>query len=86
MTHREYFTQFVVGAPLLALLLVSLNIIIDPLDIFRVVKIENFNLYKTAYSSYARLAKPMQIGMLQPKRLALGSSRVFLGIPMDHAS
>lgn len=86
MTYQQYFKRFIAGAPLIALLLVSLNILIDPLDIFRVIKIKNLNLYKTAYSSYARLAKPMQIEMLQPNRLALGSSRVFLGIPMDQDS
>jgi len=86
MTYQEYFKRFVAGALLAAAAVVTLNIVIDPLDVFRVVKIKNLNLYKTAYSSYARLAKPMQIEMHQPTRLALGSSRVFLGIPMDQHS
>ncbi|MCU7937908.1 MAG: hypothetical protein KZQ64_04405 [gamma proteobacterium symbiont of Bathyaustriella thionipta] len=60
---------------------VILNLIADPLDIYRVVKVDGFNSYKTTYGSYTRLAKPVQIERNQYQRIALGSSRTEIGIP-----
>lgn len=59
-----------------------LNLIADPLDVFRVVKVEGFNRIKSNYISYSRLAKPSQVERGNYPKLAIGSSRVLMGMPM----
>lgn len=60
----------------------TLNLITDPLDVFRVVKQEGFNRIKSNYISYSRLAKPAQVERGNYPKLAIGSSRVLMGMPM----
>lgn len=83
MRFRSYVV--VVLGSLLALTgtVVLLNWLVDPLDVFRVVRAEGFNSVKPSYTPYARLAKPAQVARGDYQRLALGSSRVLMGIPMQ---
>ena len=61
MRLRTYF--FVVLSVLLLLIVsvVTVNTLVDPLDVYRVVRKEGFNWFKPSYIPYARLAKPSQI-------------------------
>lgn len=61
---------------------VLVNLIVDPLDVYRLVKKPGFNAYKSKLSTYTRLAKPIHIENRQPERLAFGSSRTEIGIPV----
>ncbi len=58
------------------------NLIVDPLDVYRLVKKKGFNEYKSRLTSRTRLARPLQIKNRQPVRLAFGSSRTEIGIPV----
>ncbi|MBT5230824.1 MAG: hypothetical protein HOM11_11190 [Methylococcales bacterium] len=68
------------------ILVVTLNIVADPLDVYRVVHAEGFNVIKPKVDSYSRLSKPMQVQRRQAKLLVMGSSRAEYGIPMTHSA
>ncbi len=82
MKSKSYF--FTLVCLLFSLLggIVVLNWIADPLDIYRVVRAEGFNEFKPKLSSYSRLAKPVRIENGDYDRLAFGSSRTEIGIPV----
>ncbi|HNE25875.1 MAG TPA: hypothetical protein PLH12_01900 [Pseudomonadales bacterium] len=86
MRLRTYF--FVVLSVLLLLIVsvVAVNALVDPLDVYRVVRKEGFNWFKPSYIPYARLAKPSQIERGQYDRLGIGSSRMLMGIPVANAA
>jgi hypothetical protein len=86
MAYQRYFIRFFIGSLALTAGMVSFNLLIDPMDAFRIIKIPHINLYKTRYDSLSRFGKPLQAELFQPTRVAMGSSRVMLGIPMDHGS
>lgn len=69
---------------LLLIFVVVFNLIVDPLDIYRLVKKEDFNKVKPAVAKYTRISKPILTEWYQPKSVVFGSSRVELGINMAH--
>jgi hypothetical protein len=60
-----------------------LNLIVDPLDIYRLVRRPGLNEIKPRLSDYSRLAKPLWLRARPYERLALGSSRTEIGIPIS---
>ena len=80
MKAQQYTTRILLGILLGSALLLLLNLFVDPLDIYRVYKKPGINAIKPKYSSYERIAKPMQIEHNQPQWLVFGSSRVLRGI------
>ena len=86
MPYRHYVIAVLSCLALLVTGVMLMNWLVDPLDVYRVVRKEGFNRVKSAYIPYARLAKPSQIERGQYERLALGSSRMLMGIPVDHAA
>ncbi|TNF36124.1 MAG: hypothetical protein EP312_02085 [Gammaproteobacteria bacterium] len=82
--HTRYLTLLLILTAVLCTAVTAFTVLVDPLDIYRVVVREGFNLSKTEYQKYARLAKPVQIEFHQPERLAFGSSRVDLAMPMEY--
>jgi hypothetical protein len=82
MSAKKYFLSILIIGLAASAAVIVFNWLVDPLDIYRVVKAEGFNAYKTTYKSYARVAKPLQIEKHHYQRLALGSSRTEIGIPI----
>lgn len=86
MPYRSYFIAVLSFLAVLVVGVMLMNWLVDPLDVYRVVRKDGFNRVKSAYIPYARLAKPSQIERGHYRRLALGSSRMLMGIPVDHAA
>lgn len=84
MRYGAYVITLFLSLLTLVVLVVSLNIFVDPLDVFRIVRKEGFNSIKSEYIPYARLAKPSQIERGQYDRLGIGSSRMLMGIPIKN--
>jgi hypothetical protein len=86
MRYRTYFFVLLSTLLLLSVAVVAMNAIVDPLDVYRIVRKTGFNRVKSAYIPYARLAKPSQIERGQYDRLGIGSSRMLMGIPVQNAA
>lgn len=83
MRYRAYFAVVLLAVAVLVTGVLLMNWLVDPLDVYRVVRQDGFNRLKPSYTPYARLAKPSQIARGDYPRLAIGSSRVLMGIPMQ---
>ncbi len=59
------------------------NAVVDPLDIYRFVRLTGFNDMKPRLDKYSRMAKPIWLKTRPYERLALGSSRTEIGIPIN---
>lgn len=81
---RKYCLQLIVTTILLVSVVCCFNWIIDPFDVYRVVRKEGFNAVKSQYGKYTRLAKIVQIEKYPRRNLALGNSRTEMGIDMSH--
>ncbi|HSC75893.1 MAG TPA: hypothetical protein VLB90_06640 [Pseudomonadales bacterium] len=86
MQYRSYFIAVLFALAVLVAGVVLTNWLVDPLDIYRVVRKDHVNRVKSAYIPYARLAKPSQIERGHYQRLAIGSSRMLMGIPVANAA
>lgn len=86
LRSRSYFIAVLSLLVLLVASVMLLNWLVDPLDVYRVVRKDGFNRVKSSYIPYARLAKPSQIERGHYQRLAIGSSRMLMGIPVDNAA
>ena len=82
MSAKKYFLSILILGLMASAAVMLFNWLVDPLDIYRVVRVEGFNAYKVKYKSYSRVAKPLQIEKNHYQRLALGSSRTEIGIPI----
>jgi hypothetical protein len=82
MSTKKYFIAVLLFGLAASAVVVVFNWLVDPLDIYRVVRVEGLNAYKTKYKSYSRVAKPLQIERNHYRRLAIGSSRTEIGIPI----
>lgn len=84
MNYRPYLIGLLLGVSLISAGTVLFNALVDPLDTYRWIVREGFNLNKRDYLSFARIAKPIQIEQHRYERLALGSSRVDLALPVEY--
>ncbi|HQQ75347.1 MAG TPA: hypothetical protein PK031_09360 [Pseudomonadales bacterium] len=84
--YRSYFIAVLSFLAVFVVSVVLMNWLVDPLDVYRVVRKEGFNSIKSSYIPYARLAKPSQIERGHYQRLAIGSSRMLMGIPVANAA
>lgn len=82
MSAKKYFLSVLIIGLIASAAVAVFNWLVDPLDIYRVVKVEDCNAYKSTYRSYTRVAKPLQIEQNRYQRLAIGSSRTEIGIPI----
>ena len=85
-TSRRYFSYAAIGALAVVLFALAVNIIVDPYDVFRLVKVEGFNMRKPSIENQVRLAKAYQMQALRPEALVLGNSRVEMGLDTDARS
>lgn len=82
MSYTRYLKQLSIITVALLFCMVLLNLIADPLAIYRLVNKPGFNQAKTRLSAYSRVAKPIWMDLYDYQRIAFGSSRTEIGIPM----
>lgn len=60
------------------------NLLVDPYDIYRLVRMPGVNANKGMAIRQERLVKPLQVRFYKPRGLVLGSSRAAVGIDPQH--
>ena len=81
---RKYCIQLLIAVILITSIVGCFNWIVDPFDVYRIIRKEGFNAHKSQYGKYARLAKIIQIERYPRVNVALGNSRTQMGIDMSH--
>jgi hypothetical protein len=80
MKHAVYI-RLVLATILIPLVLISaINLVVDPLNVYRLVSVEGFNQIKPRAQRFERLAKPLQLQRYNPELLILGTSRAAYGL------
>jgi hypothetical protein len=69
---------------LLVTAIASLNLVVDPFGMYRLVDIDGFNAYKPAVDHRVRLVKAYDVRRLRPQGIILGTSRSHLGLRPSH--
>jgi hypothetical protein len=83
MAIFRYVKTWLILTLTLLVCLPTLNLVMDPLDAYRVVYIDGFNTVKSKMKRFIRLSKAVQIQRRQPEILLMGSSRSEFGYPMN---
>lgn len=83
MNYKTYTKVTFFSLILLSLLTIAGNLIVDPFYVYQIVNKKGFNYFKPKYGGYTTTAKPAQVEQYDFSRIAIGSSRVKLGIPVD---
>ena len=84
VTHRVWIVRTLAAVVVLIVAVGLFNLLVDPYDLYRLVKVPGINANKAAATHQERLAKPLQVRFFKPHGLALGSSRVAVGIDPQH--
>jgi hypothetical protein len=71
-------------AVLLITAIASMNFVVDPFGMYRLVDREGFNAYKPAVDHRVRLVKAYDVRRLRPQGIILGTSRSHLGLRPSH--
>jgi hypothetical protein len=80
MNSRSFLRTWVVALTGLALLVVGLNLLVDPYDVFGTPRIPGISLLKPAAKNHAMLAKTYQEARAHPVTVLIGSSSTHIGI------
>lgn len=72
------------SAALLLAAIASVNLIIDPFGMYRMIELEGVNAYKPAVQHRVRLVKAYEVRRLRPRGIVLGTSRSHLGLRPSH--
>src|ERR1700761_328592 len=67
----------------LALLVVGLNLLVDPYDVFGTPRLAHLSLLKPGAKNHALLAKTYQEARVHPATVLIGSSATHIGIDAD---
>lgn len=86
MRPIRYNTLWVLVVLAFVALCASINIAIDPYQVFGTQRVAGFNAKKTEASSYAALVKSSQIERVRPRTVLLGTSRVDIGLDPQHGA
>jgi hypothetical protein len=62
----------------------SMNFVVDPFGMYRLVDLDGFNAYKPAVDHRVRLVKAYDVRRLRPQGIILGTSRSHLGLRPSH--
>jgi len=71
-------------AILLLAAIASMNFVVDPFGMYRLVDLDGFNAYKPAIDHRVRLVKAYEVRRLRPQGIILGTSRSHLGLRPSH--
>jgi hypothetical protein len=83
---RGFLAAFFATLVLVGLIIIGINIIVDPFWRFDVVSIRGFNAQRPVFSSYARMGKAGVACRMRPAQVALGTSRAEVGIDPSYAA
>ena len=87
MNAKAFVVATGVVVATVALALPSINVLVDPFQVFGGPQISGINVRKPVASTRARLSKNLSICRLQPDLVILGSSRAeFISIPIIRQS
>src|SRR5438445_6815998 len=71
-------------AVLMIAAIASMNFVVDPFGMYRLVDREGFNAYKPAVDHRVRVVKAYDVRRLRPQGIILGTSRSHLGLRPSH--
>jgi hypothetical protein len=80
---RYCWTATLTAAALLAAI-VSVNLVVDPFGMYRMIEVDGFNVHKPAVQHRVRLAKAYEVHQIRPRGIILGTSRSHLGLRPSH--
>jgi hypothetical protein len=78
-TPRSFLRTWIVTLVGLALLVVALNLLVDPYDVFGTPRIRGISLLKPGPKNHALLAKTYQEARVHPVTILIGSSSTHIG-------
>lgn len=81
---RTYLFGFATAALVSIAALVTLNLLVDPYDLFGTPKIKGFNAVKAVIGSKQRVYETVEMLRRRPQVLILGTSRTDIGMAPDH--
>jgi hypothetical protein len=73
-----------VTAAVLLATIVTVNVVVDPFGMYRILERSGFNAHKPAIQHRVRLAKAYEIRQIKPRGIILGTSRTHLGLRPSH--
>lgn len=76
----RFLVTWVVTLLAIILIVASVNVIVDPYDLFGCPRIAGINQLKPAIKNHAALTKVYQVERARPTTVVLGTSRVYVGI------
>ena len=71
-------------AALLLAAIVSVNLVVDPFGMYRMIELKGVNDHKPAVYHRVRLVKAYEVRRLRPRGIVLGTSRSHLGLRPSH--
>lgn len=80
MSPRSFLWHWISSLAALAALVVLVNIVVDPYDVFGTPRIARFNAIKPNARDHSMLTKTYQLDRVHPATVVIGSSVVYLGI------
>lgn len=83
MTHKQFVRYFLSIVAIILLSTAAFNIIIDPMEIWKVCSIKGLNVLKPSPGDYDRFKKAVDIIEKKPDAVLFGTSRVQVGIDPD---
>jgi hypothetical protein len=63
---------------------VSVNLVVDPFGMYRIIELDGFNIHKPAVQNRVRLVKAYEVRQIRPRGIILGTSRSHLGLRPSH--
>jgi hypothetical protein len=81
---KAFFVGFAVVSGLAVSLTLAINLIVDPFARYDLVSLRGFNALRTQAGSHARLSKLATVCRDRPEAVAIGTSRVAIGIDPTH--
>lgn len=76
----RFLRVWIVSVAAVAVLVVGINLLVDPYDVFGTPRIEGISILKPAAKNHAMLAKTYQVARANPVTVLIGSSSTHLGL------
>ncbi len=80
MLQKRWVIQFFLSIIFLVITVGLFNFIVDPYGLYRVVDVKGFNQQKEGVRTSIRYVKALEIALIKPKTIIMGSSRVHDGV------
>jgi hypothetical protein len=82
--YKKYILHSLAMAALCLMVVVCINLIVDPYDLFGTPKIKGFNMFKAVIASKQRVFETVRVLKNHDEAIILGTSRSDIGISPDH--